>query len=400
MNMNVVIGLSAAVESAECEVQQKVVQRATGPYNRPMRPGPEKWSERFERFAEQECRGRSPLYETVSLELAGDGELLDWIASVIGPRAHPTLLFAAVHHLLLAGADGADLAAFFPNMTDVPAPPQRAYPAFRAFIQRERARLAPLLAARVTQTNEVARCCYLLPAFVLAAKRSRKPLWIIDVGASAGLNLLFDRYAYDYGVGRRAGAASSQVKLRTELRGNPVATTPAPTIAGRVGLDLEPIDLDDDAQTRWLEACTWPEHVDRFRNLRAALAIARREKPRVVKGNAIDALPALVDEADRDAAVTIVNTNVMLYFSTEERARYRRLLSELAAARELIWIANEHPSLLAGAGFTAPIEQTKEPSALPLVMSHFVDGRRDDRVLAVVGAHARWLDWFGVEGAA
>ncbi len=172
-----------------------------------------------------------------------------------------------------------------------------------------------------------------------------------------------------------------------------------PTIAGRVGLDLRPIDVDDETRTRWLEACVWPEHVGRFRNLRAALAMARRAKPRVVEGNAIDGLRPLVDEADRDAVVVIVNTNVLQYFSTDECVRYGRRLAELASARELIWIANEHPMFLASAGFTAPIEKSRERAALPLVMSHFVDGRRDDRVLGAVGPHARWLEWFGVEGA-
>jgi len=358
-----------------------------------MDPKQSRWSLRFRRFAEQECRGLSPLYETVSLGVADDAELLEWIASVLGPRAHPTLLCASVHYLLLSGADGDELAAFYPNFTAAPAPAGRAYPAFRAFVERNREQLAPLLATRVTQTNEVGRCTYLLPAFVQAGIRSGKPLWIIDVGASAGLNLLFDRYAYDYGRGARAGDSASAVHVRTELRGRPVVTSPAPEISGRVGVDLTPIDLDDATATRWLEACVWPEHVERLRNLRAALDIARMARPRVVKSNAIDALPALVAEADRNATIVIVNTNVMLYFSAEERARFAELLTEFAEAREVFWIANELPSILTQAGFTAPITQ-RDDAALPLAMSRFIDGGRDDCVLANVGPHARWLDWF------
>ena len=355
---------------------------------------PQKWAERFQRFAEVECRGLSPLYETVSLAIARDAEMLDWIAHLIETRADPTLLFAAVHYLLLSGVDGAGLAAFYPNIAEVPAPPERAYPAFRALVERERERLASLLTTRGTQTNEVNRCCYLLPAFVLAAKEAAKPLWIIDVGASAGLNLLFDRYAYDYGRGLRVGESASSVQLRTELRGNP-DLTPWPPITDRVGLDLHPIDVDDETRTRWLEACTWPEHVDRFRNLRAALSIARKGKPRVVEGDAIDGLRTLVDEADRNAMVVIVNTNVLQYFPLDGCERYGRRLAELASRRELIWIANEHPFFLARAGFTASIGKANERSALPLAMTHFVDGERRERVLAYVGPHARWLEWFG-----
>ena len=186
-------------------------------------PNADKWADRFSRFAELECRGLSPLYETVSLGIARDAELLEWIANVIGSRAHPTLLFAAVHYLLLDGAkrEGERLADFYPNLTEAGAPSTAVYPAFRAFVDRKREQLAPLLAERVTQTNEVGRCTYLLPAFVLAAIRCDRPLWVIDVGASAGMNLLFDRYAYDYGNGTRAGDMSSAVRLRTEVRGRP-----------------------------------------------------------------------------------------------------------------------------------------------------------------------------------
>ncbi len=354
-----------------------------------------KWADRFRKFAELECRGISPLYETVSLGIARDSELLEWIAGVMGPRAHPTLPFAAVHYLLLSSADRDEpLAAFYANLTDAPSPSAAAYPAFRAFVDRERGRLAPLLTERVTQTNEVGRCTYLLPAYVFVASRCRKPLWIIDVGASAGLNLQFDRYAYDYGDGTRAGDPSSAVRLRTELRGNPVSTAPLPEIAGRAGVDLAPIDLDDAAATRWLEACVWPEHVERLRNLRAALDLARVARPRVVKGNAVDQLPSLVAEADRNATVVIVNTNVLLYFSADERARFGRLLTEFAASREMFWIANELHSIVASIGFTAPMNVNNASAALPLVMSRFNRSERDDIVLGSVGPHGRWLDWY------
>jgi hypothetical protein len=351
-----------------------------------------KWAERFQRFAEVECRGLSPLYETVSLAIARDLEMLDWIAGLIETRADPTLLFAAVHYVLLSGVDGVGLAAFYPNLADVPAPPERAYPAFRTLVDRERERLESLLTTRGTQTNEVNRCCYLLPAFVLAAKQAAKPLWIIDVGASAGLNLLFDRYAYDYGNGLRAGDATSSVKLRTQLRGNP-ELAPWPAIAGRVGLDLHPIDVEDEMRTRWLEACTWPEHVDRFRNLARRYSARAPVKPRVVEGNAIDGLRTLVDGADRDAMAVIVNTNVLQYFPPEECERYGRRLADLASRRELIWIANEHPFFLERAGFTTSTGKTNAHSALPLAMTHFVEGERRERLLANVGPHARWLEW-------
>jgi hypothetical protein len=396
MNMNVFIAVSTNAVSRTG--RSKANERTFGNWRRriaPMTKTPNEWRERLRRFAEAECRGLSRLYEVVSLGSADDGELVEWIASVAGPRADPTTLLAAVHDRLLAGANGGGLAAFYPNLTAQPAAPDAAYPAFRAFVMAHRDALAQLLAERTTQTNEVNRCSYLLPAFVFAGVRTNRPLAIIDVGASAGLNLLFDRYAYDYGDGARAGDPSSAVRVTTQLRGVRPRLAPLPAIANRCGVDLSPVALDDADATRWLEACVWPEHVERFERLRAALAVARDAKPRVVAGNAVELLPALVAQVDRNAAIVVVNTNVMVYFSKNECVEYGRVLRDSASQRELFWIANEHPALLRWAGFAKPIAAPSDTASLPLSITHFHQGARDEFVVADVGAHGRWLDWFG-----
>ncbi|HET6470861.1 MAG TPA: DUF2332 domain-containing protein [Pseudomonadales bacterium] len=355
---------------------------------------PTEWRDRLRRFAADECRPSSRLYEVVSLGMADDPELLEWIASTINPRVDATSILAAVHDRLLAGVADGGLAAFYPNLTARPSPPDGAYPALRAFVLAHRDELAALLAERTTQTNEVRRCSYLLPALVFAAGRTARPLALIDVGASAGLNLLFDRYGYDYGDGWVCGAAASSVQIATQSRGARPPLAPWPTIAGRIGIDLTPVALGDGAATRWLEACVWPEHVDRFALLRAALAIGRAAKPRVIAGNAIEVLPTLIESTDTDAAIVVVNTNVIQYFSPDERAAYGRVLRDAGDRRELFWIANEHRALLRQAGFAQPIGRASESSALPLAISHWHDGGRDEFVLAEVGPHGRWLNWF------
>src|SRR5262249_5698486 len=151
---------------------------------------------------------------------------------------------------------------------------------------------------------------------------------------------------YDYGQEQVAGDPASPVRLRTAARGARVVAAPMPVIAGRAGIDLAPVSLDDAEAVRWLEAGVWPEHVQRFRNLGAAIDVARIARPHVVAGNAIDALPNVVAEADPAASLVIVNTNVLLYFSRDERARYAAQLAEVGSRRELFWIANEHPLLL------------------------------------------------------
>ena len=148
--------------------------------------------------------------------------------------------------------------------------------------------------------------------------------------------------------------------------------------------------------TRWLEACVWPEHIKRLSNLRAALAIARRDRPQVVAGNAVEVLPRLAAQADPDALLVVVNTNVMLYFSRDERVRYGAQLAALGATRDLVWIANELPVILESGGFTAPT--TVQDGGLPLVLRycsqrprrrHRARARRSPRPLVALVLSAR-----------
>ena len=113
------------------------------------------------------------------------------------------------------------------------------YPAFRDFCLNNADALRPLVASRLVQTNEVGRSACLLPGYAEVSRREEgKRLALIDFGCSAGLNLLFDRFGYDYGPGRlRCGDAASPVQLRCELRSEntPPLQTGAPVAGWRVG---------------------------------------------------------------------------------------------------------------------------------------------------------------------
>ena len=122
-----------------------------------------------------------------------------------------------------------------------------------------------LLRHRRTQTNEVGRCAILLP--VLA--RLQGPLALVEVGASAGLCLLLDRYRYRYGD-RSVGDASAPVLLDCEVSGPVPVPKRVPEVAWRRGIDVARIDVTDDDDVRWLEACVWPDQTERIARLLAA----------------------------------------------------------------------------------------------------------------------------------
>jgi hypothetical protein len=160
------------------------------------------------------------------------------------------------------------------------------------------------------------------------------------VGASAGLCLLPDRYGYDYD-GHRLGAGPPV--LRTHVENDPPLPTALPEIAWRAGLDLDPIDIDDDDQIRWLELLIWPGMEDRLDTLRQAVAVARKDPPRVVRGDLTTGdLNALADEAPKDATLVIFHTAVLFYVPTEGRRIFREKVKRLGAT----WLACEGPDVL------------------------------------------------------
>src|SRR5262245_54994732 len=118
----------------------------------------------------------------------------------------------------------APLAAYYPDLTAEPHPIAEAYPVFRAYCLQHAAEIRALVTTRRVQTNEVRRCAPLLPALQTVWERgARRPLALVEVGASAGLLLNWDRYAYEYQAGdgeQMAGDQSSQVHIMSALRGD------------------------------------------------------------------------------------------------------------------------------------------------------------------------------------
>src|SRR5687768_9941819 len=148
-------------------------------------------------FAEHAFRGSSPLYERLALAAAEDREVLA-LVSGIDKVTKPLLLFGAVHYLMLKGAHH-PLAGFYPTLTPGDTSTGDSYPAFRDFCLQHKQDIREIVERRTVQTNEVRRCSSLLPGFgLIGQKPGGRKLAIVEIGTSAGFNLLWDRYAYLY----------------------------------------------------------------------------------------------------------------------------------------------------------------------------------------------------------
>jgi len=216
------------------------------------------------------------------------------------------------------------------------------YPSFRSFCREHEDAIARLLETRRVQTNEVGRAACLLPAFGLVARRAgRRPLALVEIGASAGLLLLWDRYGYDYGGGSVYGDAASSVRVRCAARGNarPPIPAPFPSITYRVGLDLDPVDARDGNQALWLRALVWPEHAQRAALLIRALEVARRDPPPLCAGDALELLPDLLLAIPSDAAVCLYHCYTLNQWPREARAPLGASGRALPPARPLPHLA-------------------------------------------------------------
>lgn len=376
----------------------------------------------FRGFAKAAARDGAPLYRRLAEGIAGDRGILDLMGGAPAAQRRPTLLMAAVHYLLLAGDDD-PLARHYPTLAPAPDPAGDAtpvrpagdpFPAFAAYCRRRRDALAELLGTRATQTNEVGRCTVLLPALATVAARRREPLSLVELGASAGLNLAFDRYGYTYraagevgvagvagevgeaGTTYRAGNPAAAVALAATLRGGRVPDLAVAAVAHRSGLDLDPVDPADEDRARWLLACQWPDHLARFHRLRAALALARAttDRPRVRRGDMVDDLPAMAAAAPAGSHLCIFHTWVAAYLPPARQEALAAVVDDLARARPVSWVFAESPYEVPGLPVPpAPAEVAKAPTALVLVEGH--GGDRRVRRLADVHHHGAWLHWWG-----
>ena len=144
------------------------------------------------------------------------------------------------------------------------------------------------------------------------------PLALLEVGASAGLCLLPDRYGYRYGE-HVVGEGPPLIDCRLVGDVTPPLPAALPEVAWRKGIDLEPLDVRDPDHERWLESLVWPGQTTRERHLREALALAREDPPEVVAGDLTELLEDVAAEAPRDATLVVFHTAVLSYLTVEQR---------------------------------------------------------------------------------
>ena len=331
----------------------------------------------FRHFADQ-ARPQSSLYGELSFRVADEPGVLALASGGQTRQPPPNLLFGAVQFLLLSGVDH-PLAEFYPLLGGTK-PAAEAWPAFADFCARFSGEIVEQVRKRRVQTNEVGRCAVLLPALAMASSAMERPLDLIEVGASAGLNLLFDQYRYEYSNGHALGP-DSPVLLRTELRGPRAGALPMPNVmppvSQRFGVDIEPVDIRDEDAVRWMEALIWPNELSRFERFRGAVALARRSPPRVIAGDGLEVVAGLVRGLEPDAAPCVMHSHAIYQMDSTWREGFARMLDALGRRRDLAHIS---------------LEWLGDNPGPQLHLTTWQDGARRAQYIGNTHHHGAWLE--------
>jgi hypothetical protein len=284
-------------------------------------------------------------------------------------------LLGAVHRIVLEGR-APRLARHYPSVGGAEGPSLGAD--FLATLEEHEVEVAARVEDGV-QTNEVGRSAVLVGGYAEITRRTSLPLRVLEVGASAGLNLRWDHYAYDTGK-VVSGDPDSPLCFEGVWQGTPPDLPARFDVADRCGCDRNPIDATTEEGRLTLMSYIWPDQVDRFQRLDAAIEVARR-------------VPAPVDRADADAwvrdrltlplpgiATVVVHSIVLQYLPRDARDRFRAAITDAgeraSGAAPLAWLRMEP------GGDRADLRLTMWPHG-------------DERVLATAGYHGRPVWWGG-----
>ncbi len=330
----------------------------------------------FLTFAERECKGSSLLYEYLSKKIASDENLLEICSIARAGQPVPNLLFGAVHYLLLHGKEH-PLKEYYPSIVNNPKLFNESFEDFKDFCLKYRNEIESILKTKLVQTNEVRRCAYLYPAFCTIYEKAKKPLALVEIGTSAGLQLLWDKYSYSYGQNNIYGNKDSKLNISAEIKGEniPILHSTPPPVLTRVGLDLNIVDLKNEEEHLWLKSLIWPEHKERLFMFEEAASYIKDGSVHLVDGDGISLLSEYIENIPEDSAICIFHTHVANQISLEMKKRLLKTVEAIGKERDVFHIYNNVQDRF-------------------LHLDYYLNGIESQNTIAATDGHGRWFEWF------
>lgn len=312
-------------------------------------------AERYRVFSQIDAQDLSTFYSDLATSIADDTELLESIDTLPASKRHAGFVFAAAR---FHGVDMSD------------------YQAFREDLLERWPDIAETARTRTLQTNDPARMLAILPIL----SQIDGPIALIEVGASAGLNLNADRYSYRWGDDEwlHPAGGPSRVRLTGDAEGPVPVPSRMPDIRWRAGIELNPLDIEDDDDRRWLTALLWPDHESRRDNLREAIEVLREHPVSIIEGDLNDRLSTLAAEVPEGLTLVVMHSAVLPYVTQDEAERFVETVRGLGA----VWISNELADV---------VPQVTGASVSSTAFSFVV--ARDGVPVAHSHPHGVWVSW-------
>lgn len=314
-------------------------------------------AELYEWFA-GETAPSSPTWERLCRWIARTPEIQRYLDTLPGRKRQPNVFLGALRYL-----DG----------------PLEPGPDLLAWLSERWEDVDRVASTRETQTNEPGRCAVLAPVIAGLGER----IALIEVGMSAGLCLLPDRYGYRWRSGGtviEAGPDDVTV-IDCDISGQEWFPYALPNVVWRGGIDLNPLDPADPDDARWLRSLVWPGQTEREERLAAALRAAADEPIVRVQGDAVAELAGVVAQAPDDATIVVMHTAVLGYFTREHRLAFEEAVGGLPVR----WIANEDARVVPSVRERVPAWEGPPSFVMSL----------DGEPLARTGPHGQFLHWLG-----
>lgn len=343
-------------------------------------------SEQFEIFASH-CTNRSKLYEALSIIVSNDRDILELAAAVPKDRSVPLVFFGTIHSLLLKGVEH-PLKNYYKTCTNNTREPDvELIDIFKNFCQQYREDLKEDLRSNITQTNCIGRCATLYPAVIRVCRRENKPVSLVEIGASAGLNLFLDKYSYVYGQYGKYGNKNAPVEVRSTINGgkfpDDLNYSHELQIEDRIGIDINPLNVCNEQDVHWLKSLIWPDQEHRFNRIDNAIEFAKNNLGEfdLQPGKATEALPRVVANIPKQHHVCVFNTQTLYQLNEDALTEFREMLIQISCERSISWISGENLS-------TDSISATLRYARLDKQTTKI-----RPTILAEYDSHGSWIKW-------
>jgi len=335
------------------------------------------WQARHAEEAGAPCTGRVVRAQLKVLEsdTATGRRMANWHGKVV-EDALPLRLTGALHNLLLTGEDRRLEPVYAGLLTD-----QGQIDAIvLELVRKYDTQLLPWLDGP-PQTNEAGRSWAFMSALKWLSVRLGPKFAMYELGASAGVNTMMDRYHFDLG-GVTAGPGDSPMRINPEWRGSPPPDAPVEIVSIR-GCDQSPIDLGDPAMSLKLKSYVWPEVNQRIGRIDAAIALAAEQPPQIAHQDAAPFVDEMLADSPQAGVTRVLFHSIVWQYIPQETRTH------IAAAMSAAGAAATADSPLAWVSL-----QTNRETFRHELRVRFWPGGEEAALLGCGHPHGAWVEWY------